>query len=136
MTEPVILAIIVGLPSTIAALTAAYVSIRTKHDVNKTVGQVHENIGKIERQTNAMNEQMVASAKKEGELAGKEKAETAIANAATVATAIGSRPVPPTPALPLTMQPVSADAEVVKWIEHGMALEKARRLREGNGPKT
>jgi hypothetical protein len=133
VTETVTLAIIVGLPPTIAALTAAYVAIHTKRAVTHAVGRVEQNVEKIERQTNSMSEQMVVTARKEGEQTGKDKAEIALANAATVATAITSRPIS---ALPLTMHPVSNEAEVIKWIEYGQALEKSRREREGNGPKT
>lgn len=117
MTDAVILAIIVGVPPTIAAATAAWVAISTR----TKVVDLHDNVGRIERQTNSMNVQMTDSARKEGRFEG-------------AVTAAAAASMTPAPALPITIQPSSSDAEIMKWIQQGMAIEKARR--EGNGPKS
>ena len=90
----------------------------------------------VEKQTNSMNEKMVASAEIKGELTGKIKAETAAAMAAGqfVQPMVANTP------LPLVMAPAPSEntataEEIRKWIAMGMDLgEKARREARGNGP--
>jgi hypothetical protein len=131
VTDTVILGIIVGLPPTIAAITAAWVAVSTK----RATTALHESVAKIEVQTNNMNSQMVASAKTEGRQEGKEKAEAAAATTAT-AVAAGVAALTVTPALPIVIAPASTDPAIMKWIQMGVDIEKARpKDAAGNGPR-
>jgi hypothetical protein len=117
-TATVWIAIVAGVPATLAAIGNLFVILRTR--------RIESNVAKIETQTNSMNSQMVASAEIKGEKVGKEKAEAAQMAGSTITT----------PALPLLLRPDLNQEEVVKWVMQGVAIEKARRLAEGNGPKT
>lgn len=131
VNDTVILGIIVGLPPTIAACTAAFVAFSTRAKTSA----IQENVAKIERQTNSMNSQMTDSARKEGRQEGKEHAEQ-VAAAVTAAAAPVVMPAP----LPLVIAPDVKQEDIVKWVAQGYAqgilYEKARRATEGNGPKT
>jgi len=115
-TATVWIAIVAGVPATLAAIGNLFVILRTR--------RIESNVAKIETQTNSMNSQMVASAEIKGEKVGKEKAEAAQMAGSTITT----------PALPILIRPDLKEEDVVRWIMQGVAIEKARRLAEGNGP--
>jgi hypothetical protein len=108
------IAVVAGIPAILAAVGNLFVILRTK--------RIAENVEKIEQQTNSMNSQMVRSAEIKGELVGKTKAEAAQASAQA------------SPPLPILIRPDLNQDEVVRWVMQGVAIEKARRKAEGNGP--
>jgi len=118
------IAIVAGVPATLAAVGNLFVILRTK--------AIAINVEKIEKQTNSMNSQMVQSAEIKGELLGKIKAEAVAASAA--ASLAATPAMSASPSLPILIQPASSDAEIIRWIQQGIAIEKARRDAQGNGP--
>lgn len=127
MTDAVFVAIAAALPTTITALGGFIVLIRRGQ-------RLEEKVDKVEKQTNSMNSQMTDSARKEGRIEGKERAEQV---AAVAAASIAS--VTPVP-IPLVIAPDVKQEDIVKWVAQGYAqgilYEKARRATEGNGPKS
>jgi hypothetical protein len=122
----VIVAAIVGLPPTIAAIVAALTARsvqRVAEKIDAKADKTQGHVEKIEQQTNHMVDTIAKAARREG------KAEVMD----TLAVAVSSAPPA---ALPITLAPASNQAEIMRWIEQGILLEKARRQREGNGPPT
>jgi len=124
MTDAVAVALIAGVPATIGSIGTFIVILRQK----KTDAKVD----RIETQTNSMNSEMTNSARKEGRQEGKERAEAVAATASAAVAAMTT-----TPALPIVIAPAPApnQDEIVRWIQQGIALEKARRDAQGNGPR-